>query len=297
MKISFITSNCEYRRCDCQRAVRVGLRELGHTVKVDRFESARLCIRDDAPDAMFVWNGVHGKREDAVRAFRKAKIPVWIMERGFFDRMRHTQIDAKGFNHRASWADTLCEPAPLEGRGRFEAVWGGPVTPMSARDSGYVLILGQTRNDAQLADSEISHPKQLIQAVAKALPTGIEARFRPHPLYQWNPRGCGADLCTAATLKEAVAGARFCVTINSNAGNEALAWGCPVLALGPALYTRGMVSAWCMLQVLGLSIRDMLDGWNVPPPERVANYLYNLACRQYGIAELRSGEALKGLGF
>jgi len=229
---------------------------------------------------------------DAVRAMRQAGVPVYIMERGFFNRMYWTQIDTKGFNHRASWCcDMLCEPAPLEGRGRFEAVWGAPVVPLAPREGGYILVLGQTSGDAQLSESEVTHPKPLIQAMERALPDKYELVFRPHPVYAWRCCGTRATECVAGSLKEAVAGARFVVTINSNSGNEALAWGCPVVAFGPAPYCKAGAATPASVSQLPDVLLGALRG-EVPDAAVVENYLYHLACRQYGIDELRSGEAL-----
>ena len=79
------------------------------------------------------------------------------MERGFFDRMAHTQLDWCGFGHRTSWASRLARPAPAGGAERFRRVWGDAPTPMRSRDDGYILVLGQVSGDAQLRDSEIHH--------------------------------------------------------------------------------------------------------------------------------------------
>ena len=301
MKISMLIENCEYRAPDkergqCQWAIIDGLRELGHEVVFDLPASGPNRAKFGDFDCGFVWNGHHGRRGDSVTAFRKAGLPIWIMERGFFRRMEYTQLNTRGFNHRASWADSLTDPAPQEGRGRFEAVWGAPVVPMAPRDSGYVLILGQVANDSQLADSEISHPKPLIRAVAAALPDGIDLRFRAHPLFGWRTRGLPCEPCAAETLREAVAGARFCVTINSNAGNEALAWGCPVLCLGPALYAMSGAAVQSDLGGLQSRLQSILAG-HVPSGGAVASHLYHLACNQYSMAELRNGWALRKLGF
>jgi len=297
MNVSFLITNAECRRGRSQRAVHDGLRALGHRVKVDRPAMGPRRAAEDF-DCAFIWNGIHSNRADAVRAFRTAGKPAFIMERGFFDRMRHTQIDAAGFNHTASWTDTLTEPAPQEGRGRFEALWGSSPTPMTVRNHGYVLVLLQVPADSQLRDSEIHHPGPLVDAVENAMPRSIPLRVRPHPVSQWNSgtRRDGAPrharMLTSGSLADAVAGARFCLTINSNSGNEALAMGCPVLCLGPSLYAMAGAAMQTTLAGMAVGIRDMLDGWH-PPQGSVKNYLYHLACRQYGIDELRTGAPLR----
>ena len=317
MNVSFLITNAEWRRCKCQRAVHDGLRALGHHVKVDRPEMGPRRAGENFHCA-FIWNGIHSNRGDAVRAFGAAGKPAFIMERGFFDRTAWTQIDAAGFNHTASWAHSLSGPAPRAGRDRFEAVWGAPPTPMAPRRDGYVLVLLQVSADSQLANSEIHHPGPLVDAVQDALPHDVPLRVRAHPIGRWNcgvmrngrPRharmlsggtafqavGDGTpqakSLCHRGSLAEAVAGARFCITINSNAGNEALAWGCPVLCLGPALYESAGAAMRTTLAGMADAIRDMLDGW-CPAPRLVENYLHHLACRQYGIDELAAGGPLR----
>ncbi len=301
MNVSLLIANDEWRRCKCQRAVHDGLRALGHHVKVDRPAAGPRRAGENF-NCCFIWNGIHSNRGDAVRAFRAAGKPAFIMERGFFNRMVCTQIDAVGFNHTASWADTLAEPAPREGRGRFEAAWGSPPAPLRARDTGHILILLQVPADSQLKAAEIHHSGPLADAVEDATPEQYGILVRRHPLSGWS---CGRDrggrprrarMTGGNTLAEDVAAARFCVTINSNAGNEALALGCPVLCLGPALYEMAGVAIRTRLADMAESVRQMLDGWG-PAHSAVERYLYHLACRQYGIAELRSGEALRRLGF
>ena len=96
------------------------------------------------------------------------------------------------------------------------------------------------------------------------------------------------------TLAGAVRGARFAVTINSNAGNEALAWGCPVLCLGPALYATAGVAERTRLAKLPAAIEQMLAGWR-PRDDDVRTYLCHLACRQWNCDELAEGSVLKRL--
>jgi len=96
------------------------------------------------------------------------------------------------------------------------------------------------------------------------------------------------------TLREAVDGAAFAVTVNSNSGNEALAWGCCVLSLGPSLYA--LAGAACRTGLAGLehALEAMADGWT-PEPATVTNYLYWLACRQWSRDELAHGDVLRRL--
>jgi hypothetical protein len=137
-------------------------------------------------------------------------------------------------------------------------------------------------------DSELHHPKPFVQAIDDALPDGVEVKVRAHPLSKWECGTHGRARMLDGTLEDAVAGAKFCVTINSNAGNEALAWGCPVLCFGPALYGMAGVAKTTTLADLSSSLQEMLDGWK-PDRKALTNYLYWLACRQWSVDEIADG--------
>jgi hypothetical protein len=276
------------------RHVAEGLRRLGHEVQPVAPDGDWPLVAVP-PDAMFLWNGVHGRWGLIAERCRRDGIPTFIMERGFFDRFRHTQIDRQGFNHTASWAADVRQPAPPEGPERFAQVWGRKPKRIRRRKSGCVLVLCQVPGDAQLRDSEIRHPGPFVQAVEDAAPPGVEIRVRAHPLSAWT---CGTSrrsrMTQAAALDKALAAAAFAVTINSNAGNEALAWGCCVLCLGPALYAMAGVSMQTELCHLPEFMQLMLDGWR-PAQGDVENYLHHLACRQWSCEELARGSVLERL--
>ena len=267
------------------RAVAIGLERLGCDVAPAAIGDWPIFSK--LPDVAFIWNGVHGRRGSIAGELRKCGAPVMVMERGFLDRFNHTQIDHAGFNHTASWAVDIAGPAPVDGVGRLAELTEtiGFPRPVSARDSGYILILGQVPGDAQLRDSEIRHPESLTRAVASAVGGGIELRFRPHPLGSWRPRRCDRATTLDGELGDAIDSARFAITINSNSGNEALLRGCPVLCLGPALQGIAGVAVQTSLAGLGRNIELMLNGW-APDSRRVGSYLHWLAARQWTIDEL-----------
>jgi hypothetical protein len=241
-------------------------------------------------DMALVWNGVKGRTGRIHDRLRQKGVATWILERGFFDRMRHVQIDPDGFGHRASWASELADcPPPRCGRDRFFKAWGSRPAPQRARDGGVVLLLCQVDGDAQLRDCPIRHAPTLVAAVSEACPPGLELAVRPHPLFPFDhPRVLGGSLA------QAVRQARFCVTLNSNAANEAIAWGCPVLTLGPCLAARAGASLAGSLPTLRDDLLDMRDGW-CPADEQAHRLLYHLAARQYDNAELAEGGVLRDL--
>jgi len=243
------------------------------------------------PDFAAIWNGGKKSRAEAVRRFRENGTPVLIMEHGWLDRHNYTQLDWQGYNHRASWAKDISGPAPIEGVGRFGELQAiiGERTPVEARKDGYVLILGQTPGDHQLGDSEIHHADALVEIVRNS--TTHPIAFRGHPRCKWRPNDIQSLECD---LDEAIAGARFCLTINSNSGNEALWAGCPVLCLGPSLYEMAGVAMGTSVARMSHDIEMMLHGW-APDDRRVLSYFHWLCARQWSNAELASGEPLRKL--
>ena len=270
------------------RAVAAGLRARG--LSVDVVAPGPWPLSGEPADVALVWNGAKGHTRKLVRKFRSTGCPVVIMEHGFFDRINHTQLDHAGFNHTASWRGLLTTPAPRGAAARLRAVWPHRLPAVTPRP-GYVLVVGQVAGDAQLADSEVRSPLPLLDAVLEAAPPGVEVRFRAHPKAPPAEGPAAAATRAEGTLAEAVAGAAFVVTINSNAGNEALAMGCGVLCLGPALYAAAGVARQTTLTDLPGAMARMLSGW-APSPEAVRNYLRWLACRQWSRAELADGEIL-----
>jgi hypothetical protein len=263
-----------------------GLARLGHMPQVAAVGPWPVFSR--LPDVAFVWNAGKGLQGAVAEGLRREGVPVVVMERGFFRRMDYCQLDPEGFGHRASWRTCLTGPAPPEGRSRFFRVWGSRPCAQRKR-GGYVLVLCQVPGDAQLADSELHHPDTLVAAAVEAAWPGCEIRVRPHPLSSYR-----SGLEVEGTLAEAVAGAAFCLTINSNSANEAIAWGCPVVSLGPALYAMAGAALRTSLRELPAALGLMRCGWHADDGH-VGNYLYWLACRQYSNAELAEGSVLRRL--
>jgi len=276
------------------RAIAEGLTALGCYVDIPRHgvEPDLTCA-----DLMVQWNGRKGHFLKWTREARRLGVPIVHIEHGFFDRRAYTQIDHRGILHWASWANDWDRPAPVEGAERLARVWPRPLQAFPRRRAGYVLVIGQVPGDSQLDDSEIQVPTPLEKMVARSLPTSVPGRtpsvpavFRAHPRVRLKS-GKYLSTCTATSLEQAVADARFAVAINSNAANECLTFGCPVLALGPALYLNAGVALPATCANFQTQFNRMLEGWR-PEAERVRNYLEWLACRQFNQDEFRQGDVL-----
>lgn len=246
--------------------------------------------REEQYDVLVTWNGLHAGRDRLVPMLRRKGVPVIVVERGFWDRMWWSQIDHRGFNHTASWAqghETLTgQPERLVESASQAA------EPMRARSSGYVLLLVQKAFDTQLIDAPFQAPKPFVKTVEAALPPGVTLRIRAHPV---EPYDCGSARrarMIEGSLRDAIDGARFVVTINSNAGNDAILWGCPVLCVGPSIYGQYGVAMHCPPDNLATGLETMLAGWS-PGIRKAADYCAWLAGHQYSLAELADGLPVK----
>ena len=273
-------------------AIARGLAKCGYRVELLPYEDHALSYSSEIPAVAVVWNGRKGAGRTFAQEARRLSVPELYVEHGFFDRAKHVQVDHGGFLHWASWRRELRNPAPADGAERLSRVWPSLLEAFGKR-KGYVLVIGQLRGDTQLAESEINMSVELERLVARSLPDGVQAVFRPHPKAR-RQRSNYLPLSKAATLEEAVRGARFAVIINSNSGNECLALGCPILCLGPALYEMAGVAKQTTVRTFRKDLAAMLDGWH-PDGVAVRNYLHWLACRQWNAADLADGRVMEEL--
>lgn len=273
------------------QAIAHGLAHVGIDVDV-RMVNEPLPL--EATDLVVTWNGRKGHYRGAADQARKLGLPVICFEHGFFARRQYVQMDHQGILHWSSLRDEFRKPAPAEGAARLAAVWPHELRPFGAGRKGYVLVIGQLPGDSQMMESEFDIPLPLAKAVSRSLPAGVRGVFRGHPaMAKPKPVKYLPD-CQAPGIVEAIEGARFAVTINSNAGNECLALGCPVLCLGPALYAQAGVALQTTMATFKTQFDRMIAGW-MPDGAAVRNYLHWLACRQYSGEEYREGTVLAGI--
>ncbi|MCP4409780.1 MAG: hypothetical protein GY807_18960 [Gammaproteobacteria bacterium] len=267
-----------------------GLKAQGHSVQV--------CNPNPYPtfrdiQALFSWQWL--RNPEWVRMmddYRERGARCFTMERGWFDRYEYTQIDHQGFNHTASWSPNVSLTAPREGVGRYQSLCErlSPRIGVKRRQSGYILLLGQTGGDTQMRHSEIHHPAALCESVVANLPAGLEVKFRPHPQSKYRPSSVDV---IGGTLEDALAGAQYALTINSNAGNDALWWGCPVMCFGPALYEIAGAARRTTIATLMHDL-EFMTRWE-PDEKRVTSYFHWLASRQWNRDELKQGSCLEQL--
>lgn len=272
------------------RAAADGLTALGYRVEVRPTGFWPLWF--ERPELIVVWNGYRSEFSGTIEKAAIEGIPVMRMEHGFYDRNKHFQVDDKGILHWSSWTGQLQSPAPAGAKERFEKVWPAGIKPIRYKRDGYILVLGQVTDDTQMWESEIRSGMQLDHAVYNATSDlGMQIYFRPHPKDAKAYLGRRKYLPTSnhSSLQEAAAGAKFVIAINSNSCVECLAMGVPVMAFGPATFLQAGVAKKTSMQTLR---KDIIEAWKkmeLPEQEKINNYLYTLAAKQYSLDELREG--------
>lgn len=182
---------------------------------------------------------------------------VLVMERGYIgDRFAWTSLGWNGLNGLAAFE------RPDDSGARFREHFDGMLKPWNPAGD-YVLLIGQVPGDASLRGRDLSgwYAKQA------AIDWRRPVRFRPHPVAV--QRGIAKPVAGAETmggpLADALAGAAWVVTYNSNTGVESLLAGKPT-----HVDDRGSM-AW------GATNREA--------------WAHGLAWCQWSIDEIRSGAA------
>jgi len=252
------------------------------------------------PSLVVCWNGM--REASWSKMALDNNIPILYAEYGFFNRGWHNQFDTKGILHHASWANDFV----TSDEGKKALATHCTPAPVRARTSGDILILGQLTGDTQLIGAPLPGPAPLCRQVSRSLPVGLNATFRSHPLDAQSARlrhpniinqVDGATIAAnrddysktkkSSSLADALASARFCIAINSNALVEATCAGVPCLAFGPSLGINAGVYRKATLATLPDDILAMLHGWE-PEGEKVDAYLQTLAVKQHSHIDLRT---------
>lgn len=228
--------------------------------------------RSPAPADLLVLWGV--RNQPAIAA---ATGEVCILERGYLgDRFAWTSVSFGGeLNGRATFR------GPFEDRGRWDRHFASLMKPWSQR-AGYALLLGQVPGDMSLRPVGGRLDGWYRTTAAKLQRLGYGVRFRPHPLaYR---RGGSSMVIGARTiggsLDEALAGAAFAVSFNSNSAVDAVLAGVPTIAVD-----EGSM-AWA---VTGHEIAPP------PMPDR-ADWAARLAWCQWSREEMASGDCWAAVG-
>lgn len=224
-------------------------------------------------DAVAIY-GLRGHGRDILDHYKKLSVPVVVIDHGYMKRVQTIANMASGYLQvgigRLGWVPPH---APAD---RLAAL-GIKAQSRAPRQIRRALILGQVGFDA----SHRRAPDQLVACYERLAEELIAAgarsvAYRGHPL--------GADVRPRITLdgmsgiEDAVERADLVVSLNSNAGLDALIAGCPAVTLMDSHYAA-LAYRW--------PVRVALI--EPPPAQRVTTHLERLAYAQWTVEEIREG--------
>ena len=218
-------------------------------------------------DVAVVW----GER-NRLRASKYAT-RVLVMEIGYLPQDRSAeglQFVSCGWNGLNGRADFCNANSPSD---RWQK--HGHELPEWNAQGDYILLLGQVPGDQSHAHADIN--SFYVEAIRGLAGIGLPVVFRPHPLGSKAPAGCVLD--TSESLEQALNGAAFAVTFNSNSGVDAVLNGTPVITMD-----KGSM-AW---DVSG-------HEFALPPTPAREQWCYDLAYAQWSESEIREGDTWQHL--
>jgi hypothetical protein len=243
-------------------AWRVGALAAGH-------RAALRSVSDFSPgdsedfDAVAVF-GLQGKGPAVLSEYKARGVPVVVIDYGYVRRCNHAYEWRTGYWQVSLGGLNRLPPAELCDSSRWDAL-GVSIVPSGGDPSGYRLLAVQTTGDASHGMDEVAL-QHWCSHLASIWPDLV---VRPHPLQEHLTYGL--PTCEAATLDEALAGARLVVTGNSNTGHDALLAGVPAVAMLPG-------AAWADL-----------SGPNLPSMDARREHFARCAWGQWTWDEFRAG--------
>jgi len=202
------------------------------------------------------------------------KKPWLMMERGYVGDRFHWS--AMGFNGLNGHADFMNKDMPDD---RWNKYFDGWLKPWHGGE--YVLLAGQVLQDASIKNLRISY-QNIANEIRKHTKLPIHFRKHPHKLCANMPTPSGCITSVSKSIEEALAGARVCITVNSNAGVDAILAGTPVINLD-----KGSM-------VWEMSEHDYKLIDNPPRPDR-QQWANNMAYAQWSPEEIENGDVWKHL--
>lgn len=199
-----------------------------------------------------------------------------VFERGYVgNRRRYVSAGYDGLN---GFADFRNKDMPGD---RWQKFFSSYLKPWREDSTGYVLVAGQVPGDMSLRGLD---PHAWCLSVAERVAAaGHDVAIRWHPKSPAKPPKTAFRVLPATSLSEALAGASYLVTYNSNAAVDAVLAGTPTVTLdeGSMAY-----------EVTGH------DPIVMPPKPDRTQWVYNLAFAQWQtdtrrgrVNEIATGEA------
>lgn len=259
---SIVASLRAKHQVDHQKALHNGLKKLG-------IDSLMIGSADPVRTKFVACWGWRKGRE-----LRESGHEVLVMERGYIgDRFKYTSLGWNGLNGHAEFPDYEYD------NGERFRVHNIDIKPWK-KGGEYALILGQVPNDASLQGKDMG-PWYEEKAREITLTHDIPVHFRAHPDVRRKgiTQVVKGTVPSIGTLQDALNDAVFAVTYNSNSAVDSIINGVPCV-----LGDKGSMAH----DMCGKKIGDIIM------PDRT-EWAHKLACLQWTMAEIESGEALKGI--
>lgn len=214
-------------------------------------------------DLLIVWGVRNGM---AIKGQLRAGKPVCVLERGYVgDRKFWTSVSFGGkLNGKAKFV------GPFQDGSRWDKLFSHHIKEWQPNPEGYALILGQVPSDQAVANKNVL---SWYDEVAARLKRKMKVYFRPHPqaenVFIKNAKKINGNLA------DALSGAKFTISWNSNSSVDSVLNGIPSIACD-----EGSM-AW---RVTG---HDLDQDPPMPNRQEWCNWL---AWCQWNEDEMRSGE-------
>ena len=193
--------------------IKAGLERHGIACDMAAYDEWRAC------DLAVIWGW---RQHHVIASARAAGVPVLVMERGYLgDRFQWTSIGFNGLNGRATF------PRSDDSGARFAKYF---TLGIDRGHADYILLAGQVAGDQSIDGVDID--RWYAETVKGLSWASMPVAFRPHPIHRerYGPQMVPGAEVLGGTLKEALHGAAWVVTYNSNMGVDAAIAGVPVVA-------------------------------------------------------------------
>lgn len=226
-------------------------------------------------DAVAIY-GLRAQGRDALLHYQARGIPVIVIDHGYMNRV-HTYEDF-GHGYFQVGVGRLGWTPPAAPADRFESL-GIEIQRRAPRPIRRVLIMGQVPHDASHRKTPLQLTECYESLAEEALRMGARSvAYRAHPSPQSAPVQPRIPHDGPQPLASAIAQADLVVSLNSNAGIDAIIAGCPACTLLPSHYDA-LAYRWPV----------RLAAATPPPADLITAHLHKLAYAQWTQAEMAEG--------
>jgi capsular polysaccharide export protein len=193
-------------------------------------------------DLLFCWRGLHQKELPLIEQCRKQGTAIYFSEMGWFPQVSTLYFDRKGINYGSTITDWKYEPLTKEQEQELNAHLANYhqciAKTTGIKKDDFVFVPFQVESDSQLwyYSPRFKKMQELVDYVSEYIPGRII--FKKHPKGTYGeikiPSHC--ELVETGTTHDYLTQCRYCVTINSTVGLEAMTYMKPVVTLGQSFY-------------------------------------------------------------